>query len=460
MNKKSGWNKRLRPLSAAAAAFNASVGFDRRLAMHDIAASLAHAEMLAAQNIIAQKDYRAIAKGLATVRAEIAADKFEWREEDEDVHMNIERRLTELAGDAGRKLHTARSRNDQVATDLRLWLREESDALRGELKTARLALLAQAEKYASVLMPGMTHLQPAQPITFGHHLLAYDDMLARDIGRLADGRRRLNMLPLGSGALAGVGYPIDRARVAKSLDFDGVCQNAADAVSARDFAAEFAAAAAVVMAHFSRFCEEVVLWSSPAFGFIRLPDSLCAGSSIMPQKKNPDIAELMRGKCGRVFGAAVALLTVMKGQPLAYNKDNQEDKEALFDCADTVRACARMFAQMAAEMKADKKKMRAHLDLGFCGATELADELARRGTPFRSAHEAVAGVVNYAERAGILLEEFTLPELKTLVPGADKKMLQVLQPENAVAARSHTGGTAPREVLRQVKKRKREIAGW
>ena len=455
---KQGWNKRLSPPLKEAAAFNASVGFDKRLAEVDITASLAHAEMLAAQGIITKKDGAAIRRGLLQIRKEIKDGKFKWREEYEDVHLNIENRLTQIAGDAGRRLHTARSRNDQVATDIRLWLREESDALREELKQARRALLKQAEKHAAVLMPGMTHLQPAQPITFGHHLLAYDDMLARDIARLADARKRLNIMPLGSGALAGVGYPIDRARVAKALGFDGVSQNAADAVSARDFAIEFASSSAMIMSNFSRLCEEVVLWMSPAFGFVSLPDGLCAGSSIMPQKKNPDIAELMRGKTGRVFGALMSLLTMVKAQPLAYNKDNQEDKEPLFDAADTVRACARLFALMVSSLQVNETRMRAMLDLGYPTATELADELTRRGVPFRKSHEQVAAVVTYAQKSNKKLDDLTVKELSRFVKGADEKLKAALDPARAVAARNHEGGTSPLEVLRQVKLRRGGLA--
>ena len=457
MKKKQGWNKRLAAPFAEAARFNASVGFDKRLAEVDIAASAAHAEMLAAQKIISKKDAAAIRRGLVQIAKEIRAGVFEWREEYEDVHLNIEKRLTALIGDAGRRLHTARSRNDQVATDIRLWLRAQSDGLCEELCAARLALLAQAKKHAAVLMPGMTHLQPAQPVTFGHHLLAYDDMLARDIARLQDGRRRLNMLPLGAGALAGVGYPIDRARVAKSLGFDGVCQNATDAVSARDFAVEFASTSAMLMAHLSRFCEEVILWMSPAFGFVSMPDGLCTGSSIMPQKKNPDIAELMRGKCGRVFGALTALLTIIKAQPLAYNKDNQEDKEPLFDCADTARICVRMFTQMVAAVQVNSDRMRELLDVGFLTATELADELTRRGMPFRQAHEATAAAVRYVQTKGKQLNQLTITELRQFIKSADSSLLQVLDPAQAVALRNHEGGTAPCEVLRQIKIRRKQL---
>ncbi|MBE8158455.1 MAG: argininosuccinate lyase, partial [Betaproteobacteria bacterium] len=363
MKKTKPWSARFgAPLDARLARFNASVGFDRRLAEYDIAASLAHAEMLGAQNIISAKDARAICRGLKAVLKEIRAGEFVWRIEDEDVHFNIERRLVEKIGAAGKRLHTARSRNDQTATSLRLFVRDKIDCLRASLADARRALLEQAETHAETLTAGMTHMQVAQPIVFGHHLLAYEDMLGRDDGRFADCRRRLNVLPLGAGALAGVGYPIDRRRVAEALGFDGICENSMDAVSDRDFAVEFAAAAALMMAHLSRFCEEVILWCSQPFGCIVLDDSFCTGSSIMPQKKNPDAAELIRGKSGRTAGALAALLMLMKGQPLAYNKDNQEDKEAVFDCADTAQNCLDIFAGLVRAMRADIPRMRALLD--------------------------------------------------------------------------------------------------
>ena len=442
------------PPDEAAARFNASVRFDRRLAAHDIAASLAHAEMLAAQGILSDSDHAAIAKGLRAIGEEIARGEFEWREADEDVHFNIERRLIELVGDAGKRLHTARSRNDQVAADLRLFLRDAIDRLLESLVAARRALLEQAEANADTLTAGMTHLQVAQPIPFGHHLLAYEDMLARDCGRLADCRRRLNFSPLGAGALSGVGYPTDRERVAKALGFDGVCQNSMDAVSARDFAIEFAAAAAILMTHLSRFCEEVVLWCSPPFDCITLGDAFCTGSSMMPQKKNPDVAELIRGKTGRAAGALTALLMLMKGQPLAYNKDNQEDKEQIFDCVDTAQDCAAMFAAMTAAMRAKPERMRALLDSGYPTATELADYLVGKGMPFRDAHGAVAAIVRELSAEGGRLEEMSLEELQRHAPLADEGALQAVRAENAVNKRAHIGGCAPKEVRRQIARRR------
>ncbi|MGI9296448.1 MAG: argininosuccinate lyase [Gammaproteobacteria bacterium] len=442
------------PLDARMARFNASVEIDKRLAEYDIAASVAHAEMLAAQGIIGAGDGAKIVGGLGAILAEIRAGDFVWREEDEDVHLNIERRLVEIIGDAGKRLHTARSRNDQVATDLRMFVRDRIDEMRKSLAAARRALLAQAEKHAETLTAGMTHLQIAQPITFGHHLLAYEDMLRRDDGRFTDCRRRTNVLPLGAGALAGVGYPIDRLRTAKALGFDGVCENAMDAVSDRDFAIEFCAACALLMTHLSRFCEEVILWCSPPFGCISLDDSFCTGSSIMPQKKNPDAAELIRGKAGGAAGALFSLLMLMKGQPLAYNKDNQEDKAAVFHCADTTASCLDIWTAMLGAMRADAKKMRALLDSGYPTATELADYLTARGMPFRDAHGATAAAVREMAAAGRRLEEMTLSELRRHAPDADSGALRAVRAEDAVKRRNHIGGTAPEEVRRQIAKRR------
>ena len=453
------WSARFdAPLNAQVARFNASVRFDQRLAEVDIIASIAHAEMLAAQNIISNDDGSAIVSVLRRILTEVKSGDFDWREEDEDVHFNIERRLIELAGDAGKKLHTARSRNDQVATDLRLFLRGETDILLAAIKEARWAILAQAEQHAETLMPGMTHLQIAQPVTFGHHLLAYDEMLARDAARFADARRRLNKLPLGAGALAGVGYPIDRARVAAALGFDGVCENSIDAVSDRDFAVEYASASALLMSHLSRLCEEIILWSSPAFAFVELSDSFCTGSSIMPQKKNPDVPELMRGKCGRVFGALNALLVLGKSQPLAYNKDNQEDKEPLFDCVDTVRDCVSLLSPMLSAMTVKPANMRRLLELGYPTATELADYLTRCGMPFRDAHAAVSALVQTAEKSGRALEALSLSELREQAPLADAGALEFLKMKAAVCRRDHIGGTAPTRVLAQIKKTKAALS--
>src|ERR1051325_7380917 len=368
------WSGRFRePVDERVKRFSASVDFDRRLATQDIAGSLAHARMLAAAGIINKKDLAAIERGLARIRGEIEAGAFAWSLDAEDVHLNIERRLTALAGEAGKRLHTARSRNDQVATDLRLWLREEIDAIDKLMSGFVRALIAQAERHAALVMPGFTHLQVAQPVTFGHHLLAYVAMLERDRARLAECRRRVNQLPLGAAALAGTSFPIDRARVARELGFEGIAENSLDAVSDRDFAIEFCACAALLMTHLSRFSEELILWMSPRFGVVDLPDRFCTGSSIMPQKKNPDVPELARGKTGRVNGNLVALLTLMKGQPLAYNKDNQEDKEGLFDTADTLRDTLTIFADMAGGIKVKADNMRAAALQGFATATDLAD---------------------------------------------------------------------------------------
>ena len=448
------WSERFAfPLNAQVARFNASVRFDCRLAPYDIAASCAHVEMLAARKIIGAGDARKIIGGLRRIDQEVARGKFDWREADEDVHFNIERRLIELVGDVGKKMHTARSRNDQVATDLRLYLRDETDALSAALRDTRRAILALAKRHADTLMPGFTHLQVAQPIVFGHHMLAYDEMFRRDIGRLADARRRINVLPLGAGALAGVGYPIDRRMVARRLGFDGVCENSLDAVSDRDFAIEFAAAAAMMMMHLSRLCEELILWASPAFEFVRLSDTFCTGSSIMPQKKNPDIPELIRGKCARAIGDLTALLALMKSQPLAYNKDNQEDKEPLFDSADTARECAQIAPAMIEAIVVEEEAMRRLLERGYPTATELADYLTRRGVAFRDAHGIVSAIVRYAESRDVALGDLALSELRRYSDKIDDDAMAVLDAGNAVARRDHIGGAAPRQVQSQIRKR-------
>jgi len=434
------------PVTGLTKRFAASVDFDRRLAAHDIRASLAHARMLNAIGVLSAQDLAAIENGMKQISGEIAAGKFPWKLELEDVHMNVESRLITLVGDAGKRLHTARSRNDQVATDARLYLRAAIDEISKLVKTAQNALLDLAEKHVATVMPGFTHLQVAQPVTFGHHLLAYWEMLKRDSGRLADCRRRLNQLPLGSAALAGTSYPVDRMRVAKDLGFDGVCENSLDAVSDRDFAIEFAACAALIMMHLSRFAEELVLWMSPGFGFVELADRFCTGSSIMPQKKNPDLAELLRGKTGRVNGHLVALLTLMKAQPLAYNKDNQEDKEALFDAADTVVNSLKIFAEMLPGIKANREAMRKMATLGHATATDLADYLARKGLPFRDAHEAVAKAARFAVKRGCDLSELKLNELKKFSKLIGKDVYAFLSPDGSVRSRDHIGGTAPRQV--------------
>jgi len=426
--------------------FTASVSFDRRLARHDIAGSLAHARMLGACGVIARRDLAAIERGMARIVKEIESGAFQWSLDAEDVHSNIERRLIELAGDAGKRLHTARSRNDQVATDVRLWLREEIDAIDACLGTLGEALLAQAERHAALVMPGYTHLQVAQPVTFGHHLMAYYEMFRRDRERLTECRKRVNVLPLGAAALAGTTFPIDRARVARELGFDAISANSLDAVSDRDFAIEFAACAALIMLHLSRFAEELVLWMSPRFAFVRIPDRFCTGSSIMPQKKNPDVPELVRGKSGRVFGHLMGLLVLMKGQPLAYNKDNQEDKEPLFDTVDTVKDSLAAFADLVAGIEPRPDAMRAAALEGFATATDLADYLVRKGVPFRDAHEVVARAVREAEATGCDLSGLPLKVLKGFSSAIDEHVYRAPTLEGSVASRSHSGGTAPAQV--------------
>ncbi len=441
------WSGRFsEPVAELVKRYTASVSFDRRLALHDIRGSLAHARMLARQGIIGPDDLAAIERGMAAVRHEIETEEFQWSLDDEDVHLNIEKRLTALVGDAGKRLHTGRSRNDQVATDIRLWLREEIDGLDALLKAYQGALLDLAEAHAATPMPGFTHLQVAQPVTFGHHLLAYFEMAARDRERLADCRRRVNRLPLGAAALAGTSYPIDREFVARELGFDGVCANSLDAVSDRDFAIEFAAAAALIMTHVSRFSEELILWMSPRVGFIDLADRFCTGSSIMPQKKNPDVPELARGKSGRVFGHLMGLLALMKGQPLAYNKDNQEDKEPLFDTVDTVRDTLAIFADLVGGIRVRPQAMRAALRQGYATATDLADYLVKKGLPFRDAHEAVALAVRAAEEKSCDLPELGLDALRRFSPLIGEDALAVLSVEGSLAARAHVGGTAPERV--------------
>ena len=438
--------------------YTASVGFDKRLADVDIRGSLAHAEMLHHTGILGTDDHAAIVRGMDAIRREIDAGEFVWSIDLEDVHLNIERRLTELVGDAGKRLHTARSRNDQVATDLRLWLREAVDTIRTHISAMQAALLDLAEAHADTILPGFTHMQVAQPVTLGHHLLAYVEMLARDDERMRDCRARLNRLPLGAAALAGTSFAIDRERVAATLGFDGVCRNSLDAVSDRDFAIEFSAAAALVMMHVSRLAEELVLWMSPRFAFIDIADRFCTGSSIMPQKKNPDAAELARGKTGRVYGHLMALLTLMKGQPLTYNKDNQEDKEPLFDTADTLIDTLAIFAGMVAGITVNKAAMRAAALQGFATATDLADYLVRKGLPFRDAHQAVAQAVRRCAERGVDLAELSTGDLRAAVADASSNASSliaddvhaVLTLEGSVASRKHTGGTAPERVRAEI----------
>ncbi|MBI3714723.1 MAG: argininosuccinate lyase [Betaproteobacteria bacterium] len=453
------WSGRFsEPVAELVKRFTASVSFDRRLAEVDIQGSLAHARMLAHVGVLGQDDLASIERGLAEILAEIRTGRFEWAIDREDVHMNIESRLTALAGEAGKRLHTGRSRNDQVATDIRLWLRGEIDALIELLRRTQLALVNLAEAHADTVMPGFTHLQVAQPVTFGHHLMAYVEMLSRDEARLIDCRRRVNRLPLGAAALAGTTFPIDRDRVARELGMDGVCENSLDAVSDRDFAIEFVSAAALVMTHLSRFCEELILWMNPNFGYIDLADRFCTGSSIMPQKKNPDVAELIRGKVGRVNGHLVALLTLMKAQPLTYNKDNQEDKEPLFDTVDTVRDCLTLMADMAGGIVVNKDAMRRAVMKGFATATDLADYLVKKGLPFRDAHEVVARAVKAAETAGKGLEELPLDVLKGFSPLVGEDIYKVLTPEGSIAARDHIGGTAPKQVRAAIARARERLA--
>ncbi|GAB4469663.1 MAG: argininosuccinate lyase [Burkholderiaceae bacterium] len=449
--KDNAWSGRFaEPVAEFVLRYTASVGFDRRLALADIEGSLAHAAMLAKVGVLSARDLADIERGLAQIRGEIERGEFAWSLALEDVHLNIEKRLTELVGDAGKRLHTGRSRNDQVATDLRLYLRGEIDRICGVLTALQSALVALAARHTATVMPGFTHLQVAQPVVFGHHLLAYVEMFERDRERLLDARRRVNRLPLGAAALAGTTFPIDREFVAQRLGFEALCENSLDAVSDRDFAIEFAAACALIMVHVSRLAEELVLWMSPRFGFIRLPDRFTTGSSIMPQKKNPDVPELARGKCGRVTGHLVALLTVMKAQPLAYNKDNQEDKEPVFDTVDTVLDTLRAFAEMVPGIEVDAQAMRRAAAEGYSTATDLADYLVKKGVPFRDAHEAVAQAVRLAAERGCELAALPLADLQRFAPAIGADVFDVLTLEGAVAARAHVGGTAPARVAERV----------
>lgn len=459
-NKAQAWSARFsEPVSDLVKRYTASVNFDQRLAAVDIQGSLAHADMLASIGIISQQDKSDIQRGMAQILQEIEQGAFEWSIDLEDVHLNIEKRLVELIGDAGKRLHTGRSRNDQVATDIRLWLRGEIDTGIDLLRQLRHNLAELALRHADTILPGFTHLQVAQPVTFGHHLLAYAEMFERDAQRLADCRKRVNRLPLGAAALAGTSYPIDRERVARTLGFDGVCRNSLDAVSDRDFAIEFCAAAALIMTHISRLSEELVLWMSPRVGFVDLADRFCTGSSIMPQKKNPDVPELARGKTGRVNGHLIALLTLMKGQPLAYNKDNQEDKEGLFDSADTIRDTLTIFVDMVSGIRVKPDAMRAAALQGFATATDLADYLVKKGVPFRDAHETVAHAVRTCEEKGCDLADLRLEELQAFHASIESDVFDVLTLEGSVAARKHIGGTAPERVRIEAQRVLDETAG-
>jgi argininosuccinate lyase len=459
MSEKKLWAGRFnQPTDAFVEAFTASVEFDQRLAEEDIRGSIAHATMLARQGILTEEEKTRIVEGLEAIREEIRAGTFPWSVALEDVHMNIEAALTERIGDAGKKLHTGRSRNDQVATDVRLWLRGEIATIRGEIRRFQRALLELAEREAETILPGFTHLQTAQPVTFGHHMMAWFEMLERDHERLGDCARRMNRCPLGAAALAGTTYPIDRDFTARELGFDAPCANSLDAVSDRDFAIEFAAAASLLMMHLSRMSEELVIWSSAQFGFVTLSDAFCTGSSIMPQKKNPDVPELVRGKSGRVFGHLVGLLTLMKSQPLAYNKDNQEDKEPLFDTVDQLKGCLKVFADMVPEITCNREAMRQAALKGFATATDLADYLVRKGVPFRDAHEVVGKAVALCVERGCDLADLTLEELRAFSDAIDEDVFDCLTLEGSVAARNHIGGTAPEQVRRAIARARERLA--
>ena len=445
------------PVTELVKRFTASVDFDRRLAECDVRGSIAHARMLYATAILSADDLAAIEKGLAQILDEIRAGAFDWSTDLEDVHTNIEKRLTALVGDAGKRLHTARSRNDQVATDTRLFLRFAIDDIIDLIKAAQRALLDLAQHHTDTVMPGFTHLQVAQPVSYAHHLMAYFEMLARDAQRLADCRKRVNRLPLGSAALAGTTFPVDRMMVAKELGFDGLCENSLDAVSDRDFAIEFCAAGALMMTHLSRFCEEIIVWMNPRFAFVDLADRFCTGSSIMPQKKNPDVPELIRGKTGRVNGNLVALLTLMKAQPLAYNKDNQEDKEPLFDTVDTLTMSLMVFTEMLSGIRVNADAMRGAALEGHATATDLADYLVKKGVPFREAHEAVSQAVRFAESRGCELAGLELADLQQFAPLVGADVFPALTLEGALKARSHIGGTAPARVKAAIAKARKTL---
>jgi argininosuccinate lyase len=444
------------PMSDLVKRYTASVFFDKRLWQADIQGSLAHAGMLAAQKIISAADHAAIAKGMAQITQEIESGAFDWKLDLEDVHLNIEARLTQIAGDAGKRLHTGRSRNDQVATDVRLWLRGEIDLIAQLLVALQKSLVDIAGKNVEVILPGFTHLQVAQPVSFGHHMLAYVEMFSRDAERLADVRKRVNRLPLGAAALAGTSYPLDREMVARTLEMvdesgaPAVCQNSLDAVSDRDFAIEFTAAATLAMVHISRLSEELVLWMSQSFGFIDIADRFCTGSSIMPQKKNPDVPELARGKTGRVVGHLMGLITLMKGQPLAYNKDNQEDKEPLFDTVDTLKDTLRIFAEMVGGITVKPEAMEKAALRGYATATDLADYLVKKGLPFRDAHETVAHAVKAAISHSVDLSELPLAVLQQFHPKIEKDVYDVLSLRGSLNARNILGGTAPAQVRAQI----------
>ena len=458
MNDNKTWSGRFNePVSELVKKYTGSIDFDKRLAKWDIQGSLAHAKMLEQAGVLSAADVAAIQQGMAEILADLENGRIEWSLDLEDVHMNIEKRLTDKIGDAGKRLHTGRSRNDQVATDIRLWLRDEISQIRLLIQSLQLALVELAEANADVVMPGFTHLQVAQPVSFGHHMLAYVEMLGRDDERMADCRKRVNRMPLGAAALAGTTYPIRREVTAELLGFEQICQNSLDAVSDRDFAIEFTAAASLLMVHLSRLSEELILWMSPRFGFIDIADRFCTGSSIMPQKKNPDVPELVRGKSGRVIGHLTGLIMLMKSQPLAYNKDNQEDKEPLFDTVDTLIDTLRIYADMMRGVSVKPENMRAAVMQGFATATDLADYLVKKGMPFRDSHEVVAKAVRHADDQGVDLSDLPLAVLQGFSDLVDEDVYLVLTPEGSLNARNHLGGTAPEQVLQQAARWKKQL---
>ena len=458
MTKNKSWGGRFqKDGDALLKTFNASVDFDQRLAKYDIAGSIAHATMLAHIGVLSEAEKETIITHLKQILSDIEENSFVWSVDDEDVHMNIEARLVDLVGDVGKKLHTGRSRNDQIATDIRLYLRDESEIIGQHIHALQKVLLDLAEQHIETIMPGFTHLQAAQPISFGHHLLAYFEMFARDQQRRQEAMARINTLPLGAAALAGTSYPIDRQYVADLLGFDRICQNSIDAVSDRDFAIEFCSFATVLMMHLSRFCEELILWSSSQFDFIALSDDFCTGSSIMPQKKNPDVAELIRGKTGRVYGHLMALLTLMKAQPLAYNKDNQEDKEPLFDTVDTVKNCLQIFTAMLAKMEVNKDKMQRSAELGYTTATDLADYLVKKGMPFRDAHRTVGRIVSHCLTHQQPLEKLTLATLQQFSDEITSDVFDVLSLKGSVNSRNHLGGTATVQVAAMIRQKRQTL---
>lgn len=453
------WSGRFNePVSELVKQYTGSIDFDKRLARWDIQGSLAHAKMLHESGVLTAEDLAAIEQGMAEIQAEIDNGQLQWSLDLEDVHMNIERRLTDKIGDAGKRLHTGRSRNDQVATDIRLWLRDEISTIRHLIKDLQSALLELAEQHTDTVMPGFTHLQVAQPVSFGHHMLAYVEMLGRDDERMADCRKRVNRMPLGAAALAGTTFPIQREITAQLLNFEQICQNSLDAVSDRDFAIEFTAAASLLMIHLSRLSEELILWMSPRYAFIDIADRFCTGSSIMPQKKNPDVPELVRGKSGRVIGHLTGLILLMKSQPLAYNKDNQEDKEPLFDTVDTLIDTLRIYADMMRGITVKPENMRAAVLQGFATATDLADYLVKKGLPFRDSHEVVAQAVRHADEQQCDLADLPLEALQQFNNLIENDVYQILTPEGSLNARNHIGGTAPAQVKHQIERWKSILA--